>query len=71
MDITVGTCGNCGGRVTIAEFWSGSAPQTPRCKSCGAATRPNYGRVLDMVPPEDQRDRCWELTDGQLKWVKC
>lgn len=51
MDTTVGTCGNCGGRVTVPESWYATIPPTPTCVRCGAAAKMTHGPVLPMEQP--------------------
>lgn len=34
MNITVGKCSVCGGRVTTSREWMGVNEQEPRCESC-------------------------------------
>jgi hypothetical protein len=53
-DHTVGTCSECGGRVTIPSVWYAVVPPTPTCASCGAMPAdPAYGPVIPMTkrPP--------------------
>lgn len=52
----IGTCSNCGGAVTVPEFWGGEAPPMPTCSRCGARARNAYGRTIDMEKPTDFRD---------------
>lgn len=48
-DQTVGTCSECGGRVTVPTVWYGIDPPTPTCSSCGAMPAdPAYGPVISM-----------------------
>lgn len=49
---TVGTCGACGGPVTLPIAWWGVIPPVPTCKECGATAKPNYGPVMPMNPPQ-------------------
>jgi len=44
---TVGTCGNCGGAVTIPTIWGSVEPATPTCNRCGAEAA-MHGPVLPM-----------------------
>ena len=48
---TVGTCGSCGGAVTVPTAWHGIYPPTPTCRKCGATPVENHGPVLPMQPP--------------------
>ena len=59
MNITIGTCSLCGGRVTVPEAWAGMNPPVPTCELCGATAKHPHGRVIDMdhlstpcTPPE-------------------
>lgn len=53
MQITiVGTCGNCGGMVTIPTVWYGTITPLPTCQSCHATAR--IGPVLPMNPAPPQ-----------------
>jgi hypothetical protein len=58
----VGTCGNCGGAVTVPTVWLGVVPPTPTCQCCGATPKDAHGLVREMNPPS-QRDRL--LTAGE------
>jgi hypothetical protein len=49
-DTVLGTCSNCGGRVTIPFHWMSVVPPVPTCESCGATALPN-GPVIPMGPP--------------------
>ena len=51
MDTTVGTCGNCGGAVTVPAAWYATIPPTPTCVRCGAAAKMQHGPVLPMEEP--------------------
>jgi len=55
MKTTVGTCGCCGGRVSVPMVWHGVVPPIPTCESCGATVRQAFGPVLPMDPPRKQR----------------
>lgn len=45
----IGTCGICGGRVTVpSPYWS-VIPPVPSCESCGAQVA-QHGPVLPMNP---------------------
>lgn len=44
----IGTCGACGGRVSVPAVWSGMYPPTPQCQSCGRETANRYGPVIPM-----------------------
>lgn len=45
---TIGTCSNCGGRVTVPTEWLGIHPPVPSCQSCGAMKAEPYGPVVKM-----------------------
>jgi hypothetical protein len=55
MIITIGTCGNCGGRVTVPELWSATVPAVPTCEACGARQKQSHGPVIDMEPKSVRR----------------
>lgn len=71
MDHTVGTCGNCGGRVTIPRDWYGVTPPIPACESCGARVRQPYGPVVPMQKPPSAAvpfaDVCHETAYGSTQ----
>ena len=50
MDRTVGTCSECGGRVTLPEAWMSTKPPIPSCEKCGATQAQPYGPVVKMRP---------------------
>ena len=52
MDRTVGTCSNCGGRVTLPDAWYSVIPPVPTCQSCGAVKTQPHGPVVEMEPPK-------------------
>lgn len=62
MSITIGTCGNCGGRVSVPEMWGATVPPVPTCEACGARQRQSHGPVIDMERPAKQFREC--LSDG-------
>lgn len=45
-ETTLGTCGNCGGRVVMPLVWHGVGEPPKYCKSCGAT--PSYGPTIPM-----------------------
>jgi len=47
-NITVGTCGVCGGPVCIPSAWYGINPPPKQCSVCGAIAKESYGPVLPM-----------------------
>lgn len=40
---SVGTCGRCGGPVTVPSVWMGLLPPTPTCQKCGATMKNSHG----------------------------
>lgn len=50
MKTTIGTCGNCGGPVTVPSVWHGVIHPTPKCDRCGATPREAFGPVMEMGP---------------------
>lgn len=50
MTKVIGTCSNCGGRVTVPEIWHGINPPVPQCESC-LATAKAPGPTIPMNPP--------------------
>lgn len=51
MKHTVGTCGNCGGAVTVPMVFHSVIPPTPRCEACGAHPKQGHGPVIEMERP--------------------
>lgn len=49
-DTIVGTCGNCGGPVSVPAFWYGINNPTPTCCNCGSSAKEDFGPVLPMRP---------------------
>lgn len=47
-DLTIGTCGLCGGRVSVPSVWMGIFPPVPKCDSCGARPKRPHGPVIEM-----------------------
>ena len=47
---TIGTCGNCGGPVTVPMIWHGVNNPTPRCERCYATPRESFGPTIPMNP---------------------
>ena len=45
---TVGTCGRCGGPVTVPLVFHSISPPTPSCDACGARPKQAHGPVMDM-----------------------
>ena len=57
MNVTIGTCSRCGGRVSIPSNWMATTPAIPKCEGCGASKANPHGPVIDMDPPKyDQRN---------------
>jgi len=50
MNTTIGTCGNCGGRVSVPTTWSATVPPTPMCESCGSVPLNPHGPPMPMQP---------------------
>lgn len=46
----IGTCGNCGGMVTLPTAWWSIFPPTPQCQSCGSTPRESHGPTIPMNP---------------------
>jgi hypothetical protein len=61
---TIGTCGLCGGRVSVPTIWMGIIPPVPMCEECGAVAKPNYGPTLPMEPPRQLRWTTGTSTGG-------
>lgn len=59
QETPIGTCSLCGGAVVVPTIYWAINPPTPRCKSCGAYAKKNYGPIIDMVPaPQDFTCTC-------------
>lgn len=65
----VGTCGSCGGRVTVPTAWWGIYPPRPTCESCGALAA-EHGPVIEMEPSVPTRVLFTDgtFTDGNWPW---
>lgn len=50
MNRAIGTCSNCGGRVSVPKAWMSVTPAIPRCESCGACMAQPHGPVVPMAP---------------------
>lgn len=50
--VIIGTCGDCGGPVTVPKIWSGVIPPTPQCAQCGAYAAKSYGPTIPMQDSE-------------------
>ena len=59
--MTIGTCGNCGGRVSVPDAWMGVVPPIPSCDSCGAIPVNPHGPVIPM-----QRRGATEVRPGTM-----
>lgn len=46
----IGSCGICGGAVSVPLAWYGINRPTPTCESCGATAKPRHGPTLPMNP---------------------
>lgn len=56
-EITIGTCGNCGGPVRMPRYWM-SVDEPPRkCAHCGAHA--GYGPVIPMQTPPQHGSDSW------------
>lgn len=49
MNRTVGTCGACGGRVSVPAAWLGAVPPVPTCEACGRQAARPWGPVVEMA----------------------
>jgi hypothetical protein len=45
---TCGTCGNCGGRVTVDTIYYSTIPPRPQCEWCFAYAAEDNGPVIPM-----------------------
>ena len=52
----VGTCGLCGGPVTVPMLWHGINMPPKTCRDCGAIAKEDYGPVLPMTPKQKWQD---------------
>lgn len=50
MERTVGTCSECGGRVTLPDSYMSVIPPVPTCQKCGARKKQPFGAVIQMDP---------------------
>lgn len=48
--VIVGTCGICGGPVTLPRIWGGVNLPPKTCATCGATAKESYGPILPMSP---------------------
>lgn len=49
MNRTIGTCGACGGRVALSEYWLSTVPPVPTCEACGRQAARPWGPVVEMA----------------------
>lgn len=68
MDTTVGTCSECGGRVTLPAAWMGMNPPIPTCQSCGAREKQPHGPVIEMEKSDRiERHKKSGLYSGEIE----
>lgn len=48
MNDVIGSCGYCGGNVSIPKNWLGTIPPDATCETCGAKAKNPYQPVLEM-----------------------
>lgn len=48
MMMGIGTCSECGGRVTVPQNWMGTRPPVPSCEDCHATMARPHGAVIPM-----------------------
>jgi hypothetical protein len=70
MDHVIGTCGNCGGCVSVPAIWGGIHPPTSRCQSCDSHwyliphdKRGEWNAWCDLDPDSEE---AWEAPS----WAK-
>lgn len=51
----IGSCGRCGGPVTMPMYWGGTVPPVGTCQRCGATAKQSGSPVIDMDPPPEVR----------------
>jgi len=61
MSITIGTCSECGGRVTIPRIWMSVIPAIPSCEHCGAIPAEPHGPIIKMKPSSGNKSQ-WRET---------
>jgi hypothetical protein len=44
----VGTCGSCGGCVSVPYVWNGLHPPKPQCLQCGKHPKESFGKIIPM-----------------------
>jgi hypothetical protein len=59
MDRTIGTCGKCGGAVTVPAIWMGIHPPTPQCVVCKAVPKECHGPVIPMRDNKKDATKQW------------
>lgn len=65
----VGTCGNCGGAVTVPVVFLSVVPPTPQCDSCGSRPANAFGPVVKMEPARPRGgDGLGRLMDHLGRW---
>ena len=66
--ILVGTCGICGGAITVPGVWGGIIPPTPSCTRCRAIPADAHGpvRQMKLVPAVKITDSAGEICCKQL-----
>jgi len=55
MKTTIGTCGACGGPVTVPTVWMGVNPPIPQCEHCHRTPKHSHGPVIPMEERPDSR----------------
>lgn len=53
VNVTIGTCGACGGRVVGPGIWHSILPAPLVCEDCGAKPA-RHGPVIPMGPSKQQ-----------------
>lgn len=57
-EITIGTCGNCGGPVRTPRDWMSVSEAPRKCARCGANA--GHGAVIQMEQPTQYTSDSWE-----------
>jgi hypothetical protein len=57
VNIPYGTCGKCGGLISIPNPWFSVTPAMPTCESCGAHPKQKFGPTIEMEDSTGKRDR--------------
>ena len=70
MNKPVGTCGRCGGPVTVPSPWFGVQPPQARCESCGAVPRNLFGPRIDMDEPKRRNLEISDRTKAERVWYE-